>query len=324
MSPNPRRIAHAFTLIELLVVIAIIAILIGLLLPAVQKVREAAARMKCSNNLKQLALACHSYHDANEFFPQYRSVGTGHRERYSQNWTWQLLPYIEQGNLYNQTWTDLGNATTGFRVLFRSKVVPTYNCPSVPGGPTVVASDGNTYSVTHYLAVTGWHRGDWRPAADGGFGQDTGIIAAVGPDGNTPLKIKMTGISDGTSNSLLFGERPQTADGEWGWALQTNPNLDSLIWAEYRSITVPSNPSVRMDTASIGTSDANGPCAFPMYFQAPRNPPGNCDGYHMWSHHTGGGNFALADGSVRFFSYSAGTTTIVKMSTRALGEVISE
>src|ERR1044072_5790558 len=102
---SPRR--SAFTLIELLVVIPIIAILIGLLLPAVQKVREAAARMKCANNLKQLALGCHNYHDSYDHFPKYRSVSPPHRERYPQNWTWAILPFIEQGNLFNQTWTDI-------------------------------------------------------------------------------------------------------------------------------------------------------------------------------------------------------------------------
>ena len=79
-----------------------------------------------------------------------------------------------------------------------------------------------------------------------------------------------------------------------------------------------------IDPLSTTTSDASGPCPFPMYFQAPASPPRRCDGYHIWSYHTGGGNFALADGSVRFFQYSAGPNVLVAMSTRAFGEVISE
>src|SRR5471032_2149667 len=98
------RSRRGFTLIELLVVIAIIAVLVGLLLPAVQKVREAAARMSCSNNMKQLALAVHSYHDANGKFPASAGAGYDYTPYTPNTWSWlaRILPLIEQGNLYTQ------------------------------------------------------------------------------------------------------------------------------------------------------------------------------------------------------------------------------
>jgi prepilin-type N-terminal cleavage/methylation domain-containing protein/prepilin-type processing-associated H-X9-DG protein len=306
-----RSARRGFTLIELLVVIAIIAVLIGLLLPAVQKVREAAARVKCQNNLKQLGLSLHTYHDSTNQYPPYYPPGLASTDprRYTENWTYLLLPYIEQDSVYRLPFTTRAQ----YDAQVRPQVIQTYLCPSNPLPSTL---DNPVTNLTNYLGVTGRQRSDWR-APPNGVGQDTGIMAVVGPDGNTPMKINVGAVTDGTSNTLAFAERPPTPDLQWGWGLRGNPNLDSLIWARY---------VVPPDTTSIngGRDEAGQPCPFPMYFQAPRNPPSICDGYHIWSYHSGGGNFALADGSVRFFNYSAGTTTIVGMSTRALGEVTSE
>jgi prepilin-type N-terminal cleavage/methylation domain-containing protein/prepilin-type processing-associated H-X9-DG protein len=322
MSSYPRRKrTHAFTLIELLVVIAIIAILIGLLLPAVQKVREAAARMKCQNNLKQIGLALHTYHDANDRYPPYRpptrsatypdGILSTDPKRYTDNWSYLLLPFIEQDNIYKLPFTVVAD----YDIQIRGKVIQTYLCPSNPM-PSTRGSGNTLTSLTNYLGIAGRQRSDWRAPPDG-VGQDTGIIGVVGPDGNRPIKINILSVTDGTSNTIAFGERPPTPDLEWGWGLRGNPNLDSLIWARY--IAPPdSRPT------GLVNDEAGAPCPFPVYFQTPRSPPSICDVYHMWSFHTGGGNFALADGSVRFFSYSAGTTVIVPMASRALGEVFSE
>ncbi len=310
--PSPRS-RSGFTLIELLVVIAIIAILIGLLLPAVQKVREAAARMKCSNNLKQLALALHNYHDSNQVFPTYPTgCSPATVSCYTQNWTFALLPHIEQGTIAAQPMTTL----TEFRANVRTKSVATYICPSNSLPSTVTTSAGQVVALTNYMAITGRQRSDYKAAPDG-VGMDTGVIGLVRASGSSfpPAPVGMNAITDGTSNTIVFGERPPLPDLNWGWA-HGKPDLDNLIWARY---VVPPD-----STTNLGASDSVGPCPFPMYFQAPANPPRYCDGYHMWSYHTGGGNFALADGSVRFFQYSAGTTVIVPMSTRAMGEVITE
>ena len=303
-APLP-RIRSGFTLIELLVVIAIIAILIGLLLPAVQKVREAAARMKCSNNLKQMVLALHTYHDANDRYPPYYPAGLPATDprRYTENWSFLLLPYIEQTAIYNQTIPD--RAT--YDALVRPRVIPTYVCPSNTMPTPYTNSSGVVTALGSYLGITGRQRSDWK-APPAGFSMDTGVMAVTDVTGK-PVKINVASVTDGLSNTVAFGERPATTDQQWGWIMRGSPNLDSIGWAQYTSA----------DSQSITSG-----CSFPMYFQAPANPPALCDGYHLWSYHTGGGNFAVADGSVRFFRYAAGPTVVVPMSTRAMGEVITE
>jgi prepilin-type N-terminal cleavage/methylation domain-containing protein len=210
--PNGRR---GFTLIELLVVIAIIAVLIALLLPAVQKVREAAARMSCSNNLHQIGLAMHSYHDANGRLPpgQLSQGGTGGFTP-TPAWSWCIMiaPYVEQGNLFNALGPDLINV--------RSETAPgtppgtppwppaanrldrglsVFLCPSDGNGPT-----NNAFSTTiGGVAMTGYGKSNYvinrRVLGPGAQLPD--------PDGNAVSSLTLTQITDGTSNVILAGER---------------------------------------------------------------------------------------------------------------------
>jgi prepilin-type N-terminal cleavage/methylation domain-containing protein/prepilin-type processing-associated H-X9-DG protein len=228
MLRSPRSCRSAFTLIELLVVIAIIAILIGLLLPAVQKVREAAARTQCANNLKQMGLACHNYHDANNFMPPDRIANT------YATWAVLILPYIEQDNVYKLWDLQLRYARQPNMGLANDPTphnIKTYFCPSrrsVPSGYSV-----NDQNANSQPARPGG-RGDY--AANGGNldNSSTGVLinAANGARGVAPDGTIITGnfaaadqgtriiswrgqvtipaITDGTSNTLLIGEKHLT------------------------------------------------------------------------------------------------------------------
>jgi prepilin-type N-terminal cleavage/methylation domain-containing protein/prepilin-type processing-associated H-X9-DG protein len=205
-APPCRARREGFTLIELLVVIAIIAILIGLLLPAVQKVREAAARMQCGNNLKQLGLAMHNYHDTRGAFPYLRSGGGQNRH----TWAFLLLPYIEQDNLYKFFTTPITgvNMTDGVNnytstnpdiVAARTSQVKIFLCPSRHGSPSLSPiTTGSTVlgMSSDYAACTG----------DTSTAPTTGAFQLVNTDHMKSL-IRIGDITDGTSNTFLIGEK---------------------------------------------------------------------------------------------------------------------
>ena len=225
------RTRQGFTLIELLVVIAIIAILIALLVPAVQKVRAAAARTQCSNNLKQLALACASYHDANKQFPQ--NYYTGGYTTASWNWITFILPYIDQGPLFatlniqfntaaNPQPTTLPNS---FPVAVFQTNIAVLRCPADPDSRTVLwtndASHGNPSggcAISNYKGVCGqnweWGNAAWNtvaaaasaPTASSINGLDQGDGLLYRSNGTNGKAFTFNSITDGSSNTFLIGE----------------------------------------------------------------------------------------------------------------------
>ncbi|CAN0069804.1 unnamed protein product [Phaeothamnion confervicola] len=294
----------AFTLIELLVVIAIIAILIGLLLPAVQKVREAAARMSCSNNLKQLALACHNYESAMGGYPPVYLSGN------QPGWVTAILPYIEQDNLARLWPEGLNPVNTDWKTPALTPVVSTVlkvqTCPSSPvGGKVLGAADGFAFTAaTADYAATASFNTTLYPLLYPNGAADTTAPMQVG------VNAKITSVTDGTSNTLLLVEM----SGRPFWYL---PN-------KQRSAGTTNNPRTygfgfwahnNAHNISTFTSDgsANGTeCAV------------NCSNqFGVYSFHTSGANVAFADGSIRSLSQSVSPATLAALVTRAGGEVIS-
>jgi prepilin-type N-terminal cleavage/methylation domain-containing protein len=314
------RSRKAFTLIELLVVIAIIAILIGLLLPAVQKVREAAARTQCINNLKQQGLALHNYNDTYGQLPN-GNHGWGNAEPvnaapYQGSWTWMayILPFVEQDNLANQAKTFAYGGGTNYyswynpAQKFGQKV---FTCPSDSRG--ILVAPGSTFGLpvdiglTMYLGNAG--------TVSAAYGQGDGVLF-------NGSKVKINQITDGTSNTILVGERPPSSDLDFGWwfaayGYDGRGNGDSDMTSNDLAIA-----NYFMNNANaIGTPppcDTTNP-ALKIGLQ-PGQTKLFCDGAHYWSNHPGGALFLMGDGSARFVAY-ANNSILPAMSTRAGGEV---
>lgn len=281
---------RGFTLVELLVVIAIIAILIGLLLPAVQKVRDGAQRTRCQNNLKQIGVALHNYHGVYDSLPP----GLTTTVPYYMSWMTRLLPYIEQDALWQQTdaayqintWPWANPPHSGL-----IQVMNAYICPA--DGRELVASYAGSIQIAF-----------------------TGFLGVSGTDLNNPngvlyanSAIRFADISDGTSNTLAAGERPPSADLWYGW------------W--YAGAGQPPTYNGSCDVV-MGVSEINvsvGGCPSGPYRFDWGTPSNLCDQFHYWSVHPNGSNFLFADGSVRFLGYSV-APVLPALATRAGDEVL--
>lgn len=265
---------RGFTLIELLVVIAIIAILIALLLPAVQQAREAARRTQCKNNLKQLGLALHNYHDVNLCFPPAMIVTPG--ETYHWTWSVMVLPYIDQAPLFNRLdpgpTTALGALVANLPAL--QNAYPAFRCPS-DTGPNLntdaahVFNDGTTdqqVSLTNYVVANS--SGTLRPQPtlqDGAF--------------NNNSRTRMRDITDGTSNTIAVGER--------AWKLEGVILRAGVMFMQDRA-------GGNNQGQGLVTSSGCGKYGI--------NCTTNACRLGFSSLHTGGAQFLLMDGSVRFIS----------------------
>ncbi len=360
--PARRGARHGFTLIELLVVIAIIAILIGLLLPAVQKVREAAARAKCSNNLKQLGLAIHNFHDANVKFPaNQQQIGTNVWESVSAHYF--ILPYVEQGNVFTQVVIPANAPSAGkscsgcgnngnWGNVYNGPMnvsMSVFLCPSSPlaprrgSNPSGWDGPGSNY---------GWSVGsrvyvNWDGDGTKGTSNANGIIAQL-------TETRMANVTDGLSNTLLASEMLPGTNAQQGGPGRYPFDIFYAGDGPFNSVVNKESPTMA-ELDAIGSAAKNSPQGIksnngtmPLWYPGGQSalntsaPPnwkwpsagGNCcpGGAHDWtpgimpprSMHTGGVNAVMGDGSVKFLRDSIDLVTFQRLGNARDGQVLGD
>jgi prepilin-type N-terminal cleavage/methylation domain-containing protein/prepilin-type processing-associated H-X9-DG protein len=340
-----RRISKAFTLIELLVVIAIIGVLIALLLPAVQSAREAARRAQCVNNLKQIGIALHNYHDTVGSFPPGGINDPGWSGTW-WNWLAFILPQMEQGPIYNAINFSLpnlnqpySNAASDPQVTVYRSVISSYLCPSDSVNNGMVdnlswLTAGGDWSLigTMYTGAVTCYVGNWGDQKTGNSTFD--LYSGESPPGTYPTwgcngsfrgifgdcsngrSIRLSEIRDGTSNTILAGENSPNMNGALMW---TNGD------ATWGTTVVPINWKTDLKDGQVDPTDGT-TCSlsqlnnFTQALHCWRNQTVN---WGFRSYHPGGANFVMGDGSVRFIKQSTSPRVYCALGTRGGNEAIS-
>lgn len=302
----------AFTLIELLVVIAIIAILIGLLVPAVQKVRESAARLTCTNNLKQIGLAFHNYHGVRGSFPPgfASQAATVDGPSLGPGWGWgaHLLPYLEQGGLHKQI--DFSkDITHPANAQARVASVSIFRCPSdSPAGDTVTVRDGSGNPIcdvafANYVGMAGVYEVSGYPDTGNGA---PGVLLRNS-------RVRVIDITDGSSNTLFVGERA------WLWQGRVRSPVTTWVGAVTNAVIPQTlNPALGVEVEGIMVLTNSGSVA---EGRVPNNAMDHVE--DACSNHAQGVNFLFGDGSVRSIHNTISPTVWVGIATRAGGEPVN-
>ncbi len=287
---------RAFTIVELLTVIGVISMLMGMLMPAIQKVRAAADRMRCASNLHQIGIALHLFHNDHQRFPPGVTSDRPGEPFPRMTWLTRILPYIEQDTLWGQS---ISAYTTNRNFMANpphegfSTPIKLYSCPADERVSSAqVTFLGLRPALTSYVGVLGTS-----------FSKSDGVLYR---DSRT----RITDIYDGSSNTIIVGERPPSANFWYGW------------W--YAGVGQQGTGSLDM---LLGASEQNSGWAFVSH--CPPGPyqfgPGKtnnmCDTFHFWSLHPNGAHFLCADGSVHFITYNVLPTLIPALATRNGGEI---
>lgn len=306
-----RHRSVAFTLVELIVVMGIISVLMALILPAIQRVRETANRSMCSDKLRQISIAISLFENEYRCLPPRLLVKTPVQSIpfSGVNLLAQILPYTEHSNLWETVPRALQLDVIAYRNpphVANSALIALFSCPSdsrMPGAWMDVNGMSNSYAS--YVGVLGSN-----------FDNSNNPLRKIKPGVFAVDESKWSAVRDGLSNTLLMGERPPPTSGLAGWWYSSSQPGDAGIRRMFDSIL------------AIRSTYVYG--SYPCY-QNPnsnRYGPGDidnpCDAYHFWSMHPGGSNFAFCDGSVRFLRYSIGEASLSALATASGGEPTPE